>query len=146
MTTRKAVLLIGSPRGEQSTSRILGGRLLERLAERGVAAETHFILRAFESEDKAAALFKEMFFDAKKVTSAVDTATRKVLSKFGAYVRTNARHSIRKRKGVSRPGQPPSSQSAMLSRVCFRGARQVMMSAVCSQTSIGVLRGMAVLL
>lgn len=57
MTTRKAVLLIGSPRGEQSTSRILGGRLLERLAERGVAAETHFILRAFESEDKAAALF-----------------------------------------------------------------------------------------
>jgi len=65
--------------------------------------------------------FKDMFFDSKKVLSAVDRATRKVLSKFGAFVRTTARHSIRKRKAASKPGEPPSSHVGTLRRLIFFG-------------------------
>ena len=64
---------------------------------------------------------KSMFFDRKAVTSAVDRATRKVLSAFGAFVRTAAKHSIRKRKAVSQPGQPPSSHVGHLRRLIFFG-------------------------
>ena len=64
---------------------------------------------------------KEMFFDRLKVTRAVDSGVRKVLSKFGAFVRTGARHSIRKRKAVSQPGQPPSSHVGLLRRLIYFG-------------------------
>ena len=59
---------------------------------------------------------KSLFFDRAKVTSAVDRATRRVLSKFGAFVRKRAKTSIRKRKRVSAPGQPPSSHTGLLKR------------------------------
>jgi hypothetical protein len=64
---------------------------------------------------------KEMFFDRLKVTRAVDSGVRKVLSKFGAFVRTDSRHSIRKRKAVSQPGQPPSSHVGLLRRLIYFG-------------------------
>jgi hypothetical protein len=64
---------------------------------------------------------KQMFFDRKAVTSRLDRATRKVLSRFGAFVRTSARHSIRKRKRVSAPGEPPSSHTGLLRRFIFFG-------------------------
>ena len=64
---------------------------------------------------------KQMFFDRKAVTSAVDRGTRRVLSKFGAYVRTTARHSIRKRKAVSEPGSPPSSHVGLLRKLIYFG-------------------------
>ncbi len=64
---------------------------------------------------------KSMFFDRKAVAGAVDRATRKVLSKFGAFVRTTAKHSIRKRKGASPPGSPPSSHMGLLKRLIFFG-------------------------
>ncbi|HOD83619.1 MAG TPA: hypothetical protein PKG77_19550 [Phycisphaerae bacterium] len=64
---------------------------------------------------------KSMFFDRAKVKNAVDRATRQVLSKFGAFVRKTARQSIRKRKGVSKPGTPPSSHVGLLKRLIFFG-------------------------
>ncbi|NLY01525.1 MAG: hypothetical protein GXY83_35990 [Rhodopirellula sp.] len=64
---------------------------------------------------------EKMFFDRKAVTRGVDRATRKVLSRFGAFVRTSARHSIRKRKRVSKPGEPPSSHTGLLRRFIFFG-------------------------
>lgn len=64
---------------------------------------------------------KQMFFDRKAVTSRLDRTTRKVLSRFGAFVRTGARHSIRKRKGVSKPGEPPSSHTGLLRNFIFFG-------------------------
>jgi len=64
---------------------------------------------------------KRMFFDRKAVTSRVDRATRRVLSKFGAFVRRAAKSSIRKRKRASAPGQPPSSHSGLLRRFIFFG-------------------------
>lgn len=59
---------------------------------------------------------KGLFFDRAVVTGAVDKATRRVLSKFGAFVRQRARTSIRKRKAISQPGQPPSSHTGRLKR------------------------------
>lgn len=56
------------------------------------------------------------FFTAEKVMRAVDRATRQSLSRFGAFVRSDARHSIRKRKKASAPGQPPTSRTGLLKR------------------------------
>ncbi|MBT4867182.1 MAG: hypothetical protein HON53_18920 [Planctomycetaceae bacterium] len=62
---------------------------------------------------------KGLFFDRKAVTSAVDRAERRVLSRFGAFVRRGARSSIRSRKSVSQPGTPPSSHTGLLKRNIF---------------------------
>jgi phage gpG-like protein len=69
----------------------------------------------------AYAKMKSMFFDRKAVMSAVDTTTRKVLSKFGAFVRTTARHSIKKRKSAAPAGSPPSSHTGLLKKFIFFG-------------------------
>lgn len=65
--------------------------------------------------------FKGMFFDSKKVLSAVDNAAKSVLSKFGAFVRTTAKQSIKKKKGYSRPGEPPHSKTGILKKFIFFG-------------------------
>jgi hypothetical protein len=62
---------------------------------------------------------KEGFFDRKKVMDAVGRGKRKVLSKFGSFVRQRARSSIRKRKGISAPGSPPSSHVGLIRRFLF---------------------------
>ena len=65
--------------------------------------------------------FKQMFFTSKAVLSATDRATRRVLSRFGAYVRRAAKSSIRKRKSISQPGSPPSSHTGLLKRFILFG-------------------------
>lgn len=62
-----------------------------------------------------------MFFDTRAVARKVDTATRRVLSRFGAFVRRTARSSIRKRKKASPPGKPPSSHTGLLKKFIFFG-------------------------
>lgn len=65
---------------------------------------------------------KTLFFDRQRVLKAVDSARRKVLSKFGAFVRQRARSSIRpggKGNIVSKPGQPPRSHVGLLKRFLF---------------------------
>lgn len=62
-----------------------------------------------------------VFFDKPEVMAAVDRGTRKALSKFGAYTRTRAKSSIKKRKGSSAPGSPPSSHTGYLKRLIFFG-------------------------
>jgi len=64
---------------------------------------------------------KQMFFDRDKVRKRTDAGMRRVLSRFGAYVRTTAKHSIRKRKRISDPGEPPSSHTGLLRRFIFFG-------------------------
>ena len=68
---------------------------------------------------------KKLFFDRKAVTGKVDRTTRKVLSRFGAFVRRTAKSSIRKRKRVSAVGQPPSSHSGILKKFIFFGYEPV---------------------
>jgi hypothetical protein len=64
---------------------------------------------------------KGLFFDSTRVRRAVDRASRKVLSRFGAHVRQSAKTSIRKRKKTSEPGRPPSSHTGLLRRFIFFG-------------------------
>ena len=75
-----------------------------------------------------------VFFDERAVRNAVDKGTRRALSKFGAYVRTRAKSSIRKRKSVSKPGSPPSSHTGKLKKHIYFGydqrARSVVVGAV----------------
>jgi hypothetical protein len=59
------------------------------------------------------------FFDREKVKRSVDAGTRKVISKFGAFVRQRAKTSIRKRKGTSPPGAPPYSHVGLLRKFIF---------------------------
>lgn len=61
------------------------------------------------------------FFTSNEVLKALDKKTRSALSKFGAFVRTRARSSIRKRKKASEPGSPPSSHVGTLKKLLFFG-------------------------
>ena len=63
----------------------------------------------------------KLFFDKQAVRDRIDAGTRRVLSKFGAFVRRTARSSIRKRKKTSQPGQPPSSHTGLLKKFIFFG-------------------------
>lgn len=54
---------------------------------------------------------KEAFFDRPKVIASLKKAKRKALSKAGAFVRRRARSSMRRRKGASPAGSPPSAHS-----------------------------------
>lgn len=65
--------------------------------------------------------FGGSFFDSKKVIASTTAAERKVLSRFGAIVRTRARRSIRKRKKTSQVGRPPSSHTGLLRKKIFFG-------------------------
>jgi len=57
---------------------------------------------------------KANFFDARKVQLAVETGMRKKMARFGAFVRTSAKSSLRKRKGISKPGTTPTSWTGLL--------------------------------
>ncbi len=57
---------------------------------------------------------KGLFFDTLAVEAAATRTERRVLSRFGAYVRRRARSSIRRRKKPSEPGSPPSSHTGLL--------------------------------
>jgi len=58
----------------------------------------------------------KLFFDRQAVISKVDAATRRVLSRFGAFVRQRAKSSIRKRRNPAPPGSPPSSHTGLLKK------------------------------
>ena len=64
---------------------------------------------------------KKCFFDREAVVSRADAATRKVFSKFGAFVRRTAKGSIRNRSKASPPGSPPSSHTGLLKKFIFFG-------------------------
>jgi hypothetical protein len=79
---------------------------------------------------------KRMFFDRQAVISKVDAATRRVLSKFGAFVRRSAKSSIRKRKKPAPPGQPPSSHTGLLKKFIFFGYDAARQSVVIGPTRL----------
>lgn len=74
--------------------------------------------------------FKILFFDTKEVQTKVSEATRKVLSKFGAFVRTAARQSIKTKTTPSPAGQPPHSHTGQLKRGILFGYDQARQSVV----------------
>jgi hypothetical protein len=62
---------------------------------------------------------KQQFFDNARVMRAIDGATSRVLSRFGAFVRTRAQTSMRKRKKPAPPGRPPAAHTGLLRRFLF---------------------------
>ncbi len=65
--------------------------------------------------------FESWFFDRPAVLAKVGAASRKVLSKFGAFVRRSAKSSIRIRRKPAPPGAPPSSHTGLLKKFIFFG-------------------------
>ncbi len=59
---------------------------------------------------------KGLFFDRQKVQSAVNRAERRVLSKFGSFVRQDSKQRIRRRKRSSSPGESPTNRTGLLKR------------------------------
>jgi hypothetical protein len=54
---------------------------------------------------------KDWFFDREAVQKAADRGNLRALAKAGAFIRTRARSSLRRRKKPSPPGAPPSVHS-----------------------------------
>ncbi len=53
-----AALLVGSPKGPNSTSNSLGTFLLDKLHEKGIATEKIYICQSLGSEEKKASLLQ----------------------------------------------------------------------------------------
>jgi hypothetical protein len=64
---------------------------------------------------------KDMFFDRLVVMRAMDSAKRTVLSRAGAFIRTAAKTSLRKRQGTAPPGKPPYSHEGSLRKLILFG-------------------------
>lgn len=62
---------------------------------------------------------KGSFFDRAKIVAAMDRATAKALAKFGAFVRTRARTSMKRRKGISPPAGPPYAHTGLIKRFLY---------------------------
>lgn len=60
---------------------------------------------------------KQSFFDRDAILKSMDKATRKALSKFGAFVRQRAKTSLRYRNKVSAAGSPPSAHRSAMSGI-----------------------------
>ena len=80
--------------------------------------------------------FKALRFDSKKVIRRVSKTRRKVLSRFGAFVRQTAKRSIRKRKRTASPGNPPSSHTGLLRRFIWFGYDSAAQSVVIGPASL----------
>ena len=61
--------------------------------------------------------YKKAFFDVSKVSEAVAKGAKKILSRYGAFVRQRARSSIRPSKKSALPGAPPKSHEGSLRRL-----------------------------
>jgi hypothetical protein len=59
---------------------------------------------------------KGLFFDRQSIQSAVSRTERKVLSRFGAFVRQDAQQRIQRRKRASKPGEAPTNRTGLLKR------------------------------
>ena len=80
---------------------------------------------------------KSMFFDRQAVIDAVGRANVKVLSRAGAFIQRRAKSSIRQRKRVSRPGEPPSSHVGTLRNLIYFGFDTRERSVVVGPTPLG---------
>ncbi len=57
---------------------------------------------------------KQTMLDQKRIVDAAEMATFRALSRFGAFVRQRAKTSMRRRKAISDPGEPPSTHLGLI--------------------------------
>lgn len=60
-----------------------------------------------------------MFFDRQQVLTEAQARHKKTCARFGAFVRTVARRSMRRTKKVSAPGDPPSAHVGLIRDLLF---------------------------
>jgi len=77
------------------------------------------------------------YFDAKVVRRAMARVTAAALRYAGAYIRKAAQHSIRRRKRISRPGEPPSSHTGSLRGLILYGYDRAVPSVVIGPRKMG---------
>lgn len=68
--------------------------------------------------------FSKSFFTSKAVVNRTNKSERVVLSRFGSFVRTTARTSMRpggKKNAISRAGQPPRTHVGLLRKLLYFG-------------------------
>jgi hypothetical protein len=82
---------------------------------------------------------KKMFFDRQAVIDAIGRANVVVLSRAGAFIQRRAKSSIRKRKRVSLPGEPPSSHVGTLRNLIYFGFDTGTRSVVVGPTPVGAI-------
>lgn len=85
-----------------------------------------------------------MFFDREAVTDAVDRASKTVLSKIGAFIRQDAKRSIRpagKKNISSNPGEPPRSHTGLLKKFIFFGYDTSTRSVVIGPAKLNGVKG-----
>jgi hypothetical protein len=76
------------------------------------------------------------FFDRPGVLRYLSKKEAKYLSRAGGTIRLTAKRSIRKRKGISKPGSPPSSHEGSLKRFLFYGLDKTNGSVVIGPSAI----------
>ena len=76
-----------------------------------------------------------LLFDDRRITRAVDDATRRELTRSGAIVRREALDSMRRRKGPAPPGHPPHAHKGFIKRLLLFAYSPITQSVV-----IGPLR------
>src|SRR5262245_33491251 len=86
---------------------------------------------------------KSKFIDVNKMVDAADRASISALAKFGAYVRQRAISSIRTRKRVSNPGEPPSSHTGIYKRFIFYFVERTQKNVVIGPIKLGGRAGTA---
>lgn len=86
---------------------------------------------------------KQWFFDRAGVLAALDRPMKKILSRFGAFVRRRAQTSMRVRRRSSPPGQPPSAHTRLLRDHIYFGFDPAARSVVIGPVRLGRLPGTA---
>jgi hypothetical protein len=82
---------------------------------------------------------KQMFFDRRAVIDAIGQANVKALSRAGAFIQRRSKSLIRKRKRVSRPGEPPSSHVGTLRNLIYFSLDPSTRSVVIGPTPLGMV-------
>lgn len=122
--TKTALLLIGSPKGEKSTSASLGNYLMLKLEESGMKIEKNFIHRLVNREEKIKSLF-EMIEKADLITLAfplyVDSLPAPVIKAMELIKEERERLETKKSNSfiaITNNGFPEASQNTTALRIC----------------------------
>jgi multimeric flavodoxin WrbA len=125
---RRAVLLVGSPRTNKSTSASLGSYLMAQLAARGIAVETIQIYTSFNAADRTRAAL-EVLDSADLAVLAfplyVDSLPAPVVAALEKIALHRAKRSTHQRFAViANSGFPEASHNATALAICAEFARQ----------------------
>ncbi len=121
---KKAVLLIGSPKGERSTSVSLGNYLMSKLEESGMLSENLFIHRLVNREEKIQSLF-ELINNADLIILSfplyVDSLPAPVIKAMELIKEEQEKLENKKSKdfiAICNSGFPEASQSTIALKIC----------------------------